>query len=167
MRRVVLLFGEGDPDTTIRAVIGDRDLDAELTAAGGEHELTIIATRAAAGATHSIVVDSRHSRRQRVLEGLGGRRVIRLMRASAPGRLLLSLSPLSPAREFRRALGADRHAIEVLACADVVVAADLAATSAAWHSRRRHPRQRAFWGLDRALRLLSESPRPETGSARG
>jgi hypothetical protein len=160
MTGVVVLFGEGDPPTTMRAVLGDRDLEAELVRALGPHRLTLVCTAPAAGPGRVIIVDARRSRRQRLLDALGAARVARLLRASAPGRLVLSLSPMAASRQFRRAVSASLEARAEVASADVLIAADLAAAGVAWHSARRTPRQRALWGLDQALRALGRPSAP-------
>lgn len=154
---VTLLVGEPvDTGALLRSALGDRDLKSELRAVLGEHELALITTdTATTGPFDRVVeVDPRHSRRQRALSALGGESVTRFLRATPPGRLLLSLSPWAKSRVFHRAVAADPQAVEIVARSDVLIAVDQTATFVAWKSRRYNPAQRALWGVDQALRLL-------------
>lgn len=77
-----------------------------------------------------------------------------LLRRSAPGRLISSLGPLTPARVLRRAIRGNSHAVELLRDADVVIALDAGGVLAAWDATRHGRRTRAFSGLGPALTVL-------------
>lgn len=158
---VVILCGSPGWSSALRAASSGRRLDELFSDATGDAvDVIVVSTQdeqdPPAGA-QTIVVSA--VGRTGGLDGILARvrltRVAEVMGRTPVGRLLNSLGPLSPARIFRRQLRRDKAANAVLSRADVIIAADVAATAAAWAAAHRDDATLAYLGVSAALSRLS------------
>lgn len=136
-RRIVLLFGsETEAERSAALSSESSDLATLLENATKPMVVCVISlglSRTIDGTSqHLRLDDARRSLTDRLLASLGAF-ALKARFASMPiGRLLNSLGPIDPSRVFWRTLKRHPEAMRLLKSSDVAIAADLAATKAAW-----------------------------------
>lgn len=158
---VILIVGAPTaPEELIRSALGGSTPKSALSRAAGRDvavSLLSLATPTALDgfASSHVVSPAKTPVTDRIIAMLSLDRVATALKASPPGRLLLSLGPTDPSRIFWRAVRADPDAMAMLRSADVLLAGDLPAVRTAWHLLRSKQVPAAFFGLQAAEKVFA------------
>lgn len=153
-RILVLVNAEESSAAGISHVSAESSLAALTRASEASIEVSVVSGLTpetfAAATLHVRSIALGASPVDRVLRALGGYRLRDAFERFPLGRLLNTLGPLAPSRVFWRALKREAPAMQLLRHADIIIAADLDTTKAAWIARRRGWVEAAYF--DRSAR---------------
>lgn len=171
LKVVVLIGSRSVPEQLFRSAFGEVSPKAALGRASGQEVTVSLLSWLPSAAdldmsSSHVVTPPRTPFLDRVLASLHFERLESLLRTSPLGRLLLSLGPMDPSRVYWRSVRADPSAVEMLASADVLLAADLPAVRTAWHFLRAGKVPSAYFGLQAAEKVFAAkfgSSQPSVG----
>lgn len=160
LRVVIVVGSQTAPEQLFKSAFGDRPpADALSEAAGREVHVCLLSWLPASQTDGLKATRALHAAPPPVFDRFAARlridRLSTLLRRSAPGRLVISLSPVDPSRVFWRSVRSDSEAMTLLGSADVVLAADLPAARTAWHMLHAGTVPRAYLGLQAAEKVLA------------
>jgi hypothetical protein len=140
---VVLLFGSALGANHAGTLASERpDLATILGPTTSPAAVTVISYTASAAhvgvAQHIRLDPTQPPGADRWLARVGAFTIARRLAGSPGGRLLNSVGPVDPGRVFWRAVRHSADARKAIRHADVVIAGDVAAITAAWQALRRH-----------------------------
>lgn len=157
---VVLVGTATDPASLLRSISDGRALDEILAVPDRHTVVSVIAMWAPDEPIPGVaeilsLEDEPQTRRESILSATGVYALSRTLGKSRVGRVLASLSPTDPSRVFRRTVRANATATDLLATADVLIAADLPSVLTAWSALHAGSTRRAFHTIAAAARELA------------